>query len=542
MAHIIPFPGNSRRSTSAGARGSRYPGLFMKDLGLSDDQVSALLSDAPEDRRTIFEVAPDLGSDALDMAPVLRQTVALLESVKNREPMRATAKGNLPTAVVKELFAGAFADAEPEFVRVNREDHSMVLTRVRALAQKAGLLAKQKGAFSLTNIARTALDAGNVNEIYRRLLEAHLRHPQALDRFDRMEDWGLLARALPLLLFAAWDSTAEYLYEEDFADLIVSVQAPPHGYAPDLDHLVAIRFFERFGVHFGLFVEGPQFEPPVEVEQPIYSPFKRWRRTPLFDRVFRRHVDAPRLAVQTGEMAAATVMYEIHENAYSIDGSEDTIIQSRCLRAIERCPTDADAYVVWARLYEHRPEDVLRIVEAGISATAERTPIVPPGASPWGDHTFRDVLRLHFQRAEALESLGKTNEAFEEWERLLSLDPHDAVGARYRYLPSLILADRHEEADRLLDRFAADRSAGWLWNGVLTAYARGDRESAQTTLVEAMEANPHVPELLFSRMLPEVYSYYSEGSIEEAVIYVEWSARAWRRQRGAKAWLARHTG
>lgn len=70
--------------------------------------------------------------------PVLSQTFALLAAVGSREPVRATAHGNLPVVIVKELFAGAFADAEPDFIRVNREDDSAWLFRVGDTRREPG--------------------------------------------------------------------------------------------------------------------------------------------------------------------------------------------------------------------------------------------------------------------------------------------------------------------------------------------------------------------------------------------------------------------
>ena len=263
MGTIIPFPG--RRNDSTRRDASRFPRLFLKDLGLSDDQISTLSDGKHEERAKVFEVVPRLEPSDHAAAPVLPQTIALLKAVRSREPVRATAHGNLPVVIVKELFAGAFADAEPEYVRVNREDDSTVLSRVRRLAQKAGLLSLRANAFQLTKAGRTALESDDYNEIYRRLLEAHLRDPGAIDRFDRITVGSVVAQTVPLLLFAARDTTGEYLYEEDFSDLIWAVCDDLSADRGDLDHAIRLRFFERFGAHFGLFEEGPTFEPPVEI-------------------------------------------------------------------------------------------------------------------------------------------------------------------------------------------------------------------------------------------------------------------------------------
>lgn len=539
MARIIPFPGSNDEPLSPDE--SSYSRLFLHDLGLSDDQIRTLSDGTHEGRDALFEVAPRLEPSDRDAAPVLSQTIALLQAVGEREPLRATAKGNLPTAVVKELFAGAFADAEPDFVRVNREDHSIVLSRVRRLAQKAGLLSYRTGAFRLTKAGRAALESDEVDEIYRRLLEAHLRAPAAVDRFDRIPVGDVVAETVPLLLFAARDTTGEYLYEEDFAELILAVRDDVSGWREDLEHAIQLRFFERFGAHFGLFEEGPSFESPVALPDRSSFAIARWRRTPLFDRAFRWRVEPPRLAVQRPEVAAMNLMSQVHESPYRFDGTEDYSVRSICLRAMERCPDDADAYVVLARIYDHRPELALSLVDAGLAATAGRSPEVPEGVSPWRDHLFRDVLRLRFVRAESLLDLGRTDEAFAEFEELLRIDPFDGMGAADFYFSALVDAGEYDRAQRLLDRFPDDRSATLLWNATLAAYACGEKDTADARREEAMAANPHVPEYLLAGRPVEPPDHYTPGDANEAMIYADRFHRAWRRVRGAREWLGRRS-
>ena len=540
MATIILFPGRSDDQLHPDA--SRFPRLTLKDLRLSDDQITNLSDGKHEGREALFEVAPRLEPADREAAPVLSQTIALLEAVGSREPLRATAKGNLPVVIVKELFVGVFADVEPEFVRVNREDDSAVLSRVRRLAQKAGLLSYRDKAFRLTKAARAALESDDYNEIYRRLLEAHLRTPAAIDAFDSIPIGSAVAETVPLLLFAARDTTGEYLYEEDFAELVWAVHDDVAGLSDDLEHAIHLRFFERFGAHFGLFERGAAFEPPVAFPDETFSPLGRWRRTSLFGRAIRWHADPPRLAVQTPEMAAATLMFEVHESPYRFDGTGDYRVRSICLRALERYPSNADPYVVLARIYDHRPELALSLVDAGLTATAGRAPEVPEGESPWRDHLFRDVLRLHFIRAESLQELGRTDEAFAEYEQLLRIDPFDGIGAAEYYFGALMDAGEYERAGRVLDQVPDDRSATALWNATLVAYARGEKELAAARCGEAMAANPNVSEYLLARWLPEPPNYYSPGGEDEALIYADRFQRTWRRVRGARDWLRRRGG
>ncbi len=572
MAKIIPFPNNGNGHTNQGdtdgadhhvnshvnddftddgypvAAASesqesrkRFPGLFHFDLGLSEDQIAALLAGDAEARSRIFEVSPRLTPEDAARIPVLRHTIALLESVSAREPLKATAKGNLPQAVVKELIAGAFADAEPAFIRVNREGDSMALSRARRMAQNAGLLRYRNREFRLTKAARTALSAGDHNELYRRLLESHLKRPQLLAQYDRVDDGGATGAALPLLLFAARDPNAEWLFEEDAAELILELGMAHFVYPDELEHAIYLRFFERFGVAFGLFEEGPPFEPHFLETKWRYLSRSRWRRTEIFDRVFQWHAEPPPRAVLRPEVAASMLMTWVHESGEQIDGNEYSSLRHLCVRAIERCPTHADAYVVLARTYEQQPERALTIADAGLAATADKEPDFPPGWAAWDDHLFRDVMRLHFIRAETLLTLDRRQEAVAAFEHLLSeYDPDDRMGATDSYVPALIISGHHRAAKECLKRISETRRAAPLWNRLLTHLALGEESEAEKLLPEALERNSYIPELLSVRpsCLPyPLPDYYSPGSPEEAVLYASAALEAWRTVPRARQWV-----
>ena len=197
-----------------------------------------------------------------------------------------------------------------------------------------------------------------------------------------------------------------------------------------MDRLIALRFFERFGEFFGLFRALPEFQHPLirEQDERVYYHYGRWERTAAFDNTIHWSIAPPKEAFQTPEMAAYYWVSPVHEQQLQINGTRDYYITGDCLRAVERCPTEADAYVVLARLYEGDPEQALFYLDQGLAATSGQEPEVPPGVSPWRDHLFRDILRLHFTRAETLLELNRHEEGFQEFEELLKIDPEDGIG------------------------------------------------------------------------------------------------------------------
>lgn len=544
MAKVIQFPGsNSHDDEARGgfsfARG-RYPNLMLFDLGLSDSEVDMLVSGDPASWRTIVEIAPQLTGADLASVPILRYAHALLSAIYDDEPVRSTAKGNLPAAMVKSLHSGAFADARSLTTRANREDDSLMLSWTRRLCQFGGLLSFRNGEFRLTKAGRAAVETANYSEIYRLLLECHLRKPQILDAYDRYGDGGVIGRSLPFLLFAARDSNHDFLYEEDFAALLSAVAEGTIFDSEELSRAVALKMFERFGVPFGLFSPGPSVAPPIDTGEEHYDRFGRWRRTPLFTRVFRWHADPPPHGVMRPQQAAMRWMNAIHEIGAEDDGAMRWYVKGYCMRAIERCPEDPDAYVVWAHIHAEAPETALAIIDRGITVSAGRAPDTPEGMSPWSDHEFRGVMRLHFLRAETLEKLERYDEAFAEYKWLLELDPRDAIGAADCYVPALILNGDNDKAEELLRSRAGEDDCFAAWNRVLSAYARGDKQAARARLEQALQVNPYVPECLLDRVREPMPSRYVPGDISEATVYENLAFSAWKAVRGAREWLKRN--
>ncbi|MFP4644292.1 MAG: hypothetical protein ACLFM0_08045 [Spirochaetales bacterium] len=550
MAKIIQFPGGDFHENGETdgdtfpSNYSRYPNLMLFELGLSEGEVDMLISGDPASRGMLFELAPELSEDDLPAVPILRYAHALLTEIQDAEPVRATAKGNLPAALVKSLHAGAYADAELFADRVAREGDSIMLSWTRHLCQSGGLLSYRAGKFQLTRAGHAAMEASNYSEIYRLMFECHLRKPQLLDRYDRYEDDGAIGESLPFLLFAARDSNYEYLYEEDFAALVYAVSPDSLFQTDKLSRAVALKLFRRFGEPFGLFAPGPAFEPPVNTGRHSYDGFGRWWRTPVFDRVFKWHVDPPPRGVMRPEQAAIRWMDAAHELELGMDRERDQLasrdIESYCLRAIERCPEDPDAYVVWARLHAEEAETALAIIDLGETMSADLEPDTPEDVSPWSDHEFRNVMRLHIMRAEILLELGRYEEAFAEYEWLLEVDPYDSIGAADSYAPALIESGRYTQAEKLLNSVVGEDDPFAMWNLVLTAFALGDKQTAAQRLAQAHEMNPYISERLLNRSLAPMPDEYVPGERSEAIVYEHQAFAAWKSVPAAREWLKRH--
>ena len=113
----------------------------------------------------------------------LRYFLDFLRVVKERGPLKATAKGNLPAKLVMELYQRGFnyLDAIP-YDRVRKEDDAWFLRELHEQARLAGFVFRRKGQIGLTKRGVAILEAPR-EEAYLSLWRAFL-HQYLLDYVD----------------------------------------------------------------------------------------------------------------------------------------------------------------------------------------------------------------------------------------------------------------------------------------------------------------------------------------------------------------------
>jgi tetratricopeptide (TPR) repeat protein len=156
----------------------------------------------------------------------------------------------------------------------------------------------------------------------------------------------------------------------------------------------------------------------------------------------------------------------------------------------------------------------------------------------WGIVETRPYMRARQGLAQALEELGRLEEAVGHYQELLRLNPNDNQGIRYLLMPKLLELSRDVDAARLLKEYD-EETANWAYARALLAYRlSGKSPAARKELRAALRANQHVPRyLLEDEPLPYVESY-ALGSPEEAACCVAELGPVFRATRGAVEWLA----
>jgi len=157
----------------------------------------------------------------------------------------------------------------------------------------------------------------------------------------------------------------------------------------------------------------------------------------------------------------------------------------------------------------------------------------------WGYLETRPYMRALAGLAECLWKNGCRHEAIGNYKELLRLNPNDNQGIRYILVNCLLAEGMDEETEKLLSVYQ-ELSCFMLYSKALLSFRRLGYGNADKFLKEALLSNPHVPPYLLElKHIPwSLPAYYSQGSMEEAIIYAADACTVWKNTPGALAWLA----
>ena len=149
-------------------------------LGLSSEQIHRLLNFSLEQNEDIIRLDKKLPTKVFEEAPVVRHTLYFLSELAKVEPLKATAKGNLPLKFAKLLFDEIDDSRFKEWVKFRSEENSSKILTLRHVLRMAGWIKKEKKKFKLTRKGHDLLENG--------FSERHFSH--LLQIFTRKFNWG----------------------------------------------------------------------------------------------------------------------------------------------------------------------------------------------------------------------------------------------------------------------------------------------------------------------------------------------------------------
>jgi len=152
----------------------------------------------------------------------------------------------------------------------------------------------------------------------------------------------------------------------------------------------------------------------------------------------------------------------------------------------------------------------------------------------------RPYMNAKLGFAHCLEALDWKDEAINEYNEILELNPSDNQGVRYMLASLLLLTGKYKLFAELYKKFKDEKSTFWLFNYALYLFAtEGASEKANRALILANKENPNVIDFMSQRkqMIKNPGGHYSPGDENEATYYLMDNFRSWMNIENTLDWL-----
>ncbi|CAH2716860.1 hypothetical protein BACCIP111895_04048 [Neobacillus rhizosphaerae] len=209
--------------------------------------------------------------------------------------------------------------------------------------------------------------------------------------------------------------------------------------------------------------------------------------------------------------------------------------------ALSLNPNCVDAYVILAE-NESSLEDAVLLYEKGMHIGEQalgKAFFEENKGYFWGLFETRPFMRAKFQYAESLYLLGKINEATQQYEELLELNPMDNQGVRDTLVVAYIDRGEYKKARNLMQQYDEESTQVSYNKLLLELHENGFTAKAAMMLKAAKKENKYVlPYLTGKKRLPvNPPDYYSMGDENEAIVYADRHLHLWRKIEGLGEWL-----
>jgi hypothetical protein len=227
-------------------------------LGLSPEQVHRLLSFPLEQNEDIVRIDTKLPSKVFEDAPVVGHALFFLSELAKVEPLKATAKGNLPLKFARLLFDEMDDSRFKKWVRFRSEENSPTVLTLRHVLGMAGWIRKEKKTFKLAKKGHGLLESGFSDRDF-----FHLLHI-----FTRKFNWGFNDLYPEFrIIQAGWlfslfvlhkkangfteDAVISRAFIRAFPEIALEVDETYASAVEYITHCYSFRFLENFCEPFG---------------------------------------------------------------------------------------------------------------------------------------------------------------------------------------------------------------------------------------------------------------------------------------------------
>lgn len=227
-------------------------------LGLSPYLMHEVLNSPFSLDNSLFKFRSVSDKELLKV-PLVKQALYLLNKLKDVGEFKATQKGNLPKALVIELYEEFFT--KDRYARKpNREDDLPQVTLLKHLLDLAGLIKKRKGKFSLTKKGLSILDNNKTLELFEVIFMTYA-NKLSWAYSDGYPEFFLIQRSITFNLLLLFKKCEGWTLKEELGQFYIDAfpallnETSETYYTKPEDQVInafTIRFLNRFCVPLGL--------------------------------------------------------------------------------------------------------------------------------------------------------------------------------------------------------------------------------------------------------------------------------------------------
>jgi hypothetical protein len=223
----------------------------------------------------------------LEAVPIVAEADYFLKRLAESQPLKATAKGNLPRAFAQEFHA-RFSDFPELRFQVMSEQDDWKLSALRHILVMCGWVKKKGPYFSLTRSGEKIVEKGLGPENFYHLLEVYLK------RFnwafgDRYPELGIIQQGALFSLYLLRVKGGDSIHSDRLGDFFIRAfpgalsLAEGHPYStPEelIRRAFTSRFIRRFCEYFGLVTAREEKKEHAQVDLFVQA-------SPFYDKVFQ---------------------------------------------------------------------------------------------------------------------------------------------------------------------------------------------------------------------------------------------------------------
>jgi hypothetical protein len=257
-------------------------------LGLSPEQMRRLLYRAFEETSDIVTLNRDLSSEKVLEIPIVKEAVYFLRRLGELQPLKATAKGNLPRAFAREIHNRFPENPEFPWPIVSEED-DMKLSSLRHILGMCGWVKKRNQKFYLTQKGKILSEKGFGPDDFHHLFQTYTREFNWASR-DFYPELEIIQRAFLFSCYILHIKAKTYANANELSTYFIqafpaAINVGERDLSSEESLQLAqdsfyVRFIERFCEYFGLVTIEKKEKRSLQLDYLI-------RTTPFFDEMFQ---------------------------------------------------------------------------------------------------------------------------------------------------------------------------------------------------------------------------------------------------------------